>query len=87
MDLWIDFGVDLLLSAKSIADFFLIGVALISFVDCNGAVGLAGVAGILVALPKFKDFEEEKDGFFLLIDALSSWLELELCYNQKIENF
>lgn len=51
-----------------------IGVVLLSFLGQIGAVCLAGEDGSLDALLWSNDFEDESDGFFLLIGAKESWL-------------
>lgn len=43
---------------KSIADFFLIGVALLSFLAITEAAALAGVHGSLDAVPENNSSEE-----------------------------
>ena len=74
-DIWSDLGVDLFLSAELNAAclLLLIGVAILSLLEYIGAWDLTGVEVTLEVPVPFNNLKEETGGFFLPIDAKTSW--------------
>lgn len=79
VDLWLDFGVDLFLSDMSIADFLVIGVRLFPLLGRSGALNFAGEDGTLDVLALANTFEEDWEGFILLVTSNSSSFVLPPC--------